>query len=211
MCLGLAAASGCKEEKKDDEGKPASTAAGTTGAKGSGATTAASAPPAPTAVSLAGKKTCKDWGAEGAGTFFENCDVKGASPFRLKWTGNYAEDFGEQKPEFEVVNLTDKDIVWGNVSYWYYDKDGKVIEVKLKNGNSFKEGYENGDGVLPLEAKETKKLTFGVKKEETPPGTTAIEAEVLGWAYVADGEEKLFIRNRTEIEDRDERPLGGWK
>ena len=168
--------------------------------------------PSATAASTAAagaEKSCKDYGFEGQGTFSEPCKLKGPAPFTAKWTGKYVESFGEKKPEIEITSNFGHETTWGNVSLWYYDKDGKVLEHKTKDGTTFKRYYKNGSGVLPLKPKETKKLVFGVAEKESPKGTDSIEAEVTGFGW--DAEPALYFDAYSEKTGLDDRPKGGWK
>jgi hypothetical protein len=191
--MALLAGSSCKRDDgsaSEGSARPAS---------GSASNAAASSQP------KKDKPTCADWGGEGS--LDRECVLKGKSPFKAKWTGAYVDSFGRQVPEFEVESSFELEVSWGYVATYYYDKDGKQLELNLDNGYKAMHNYENGSGLLKMKPGETKKLGFGVTKEQVPAGTETIEAEITGWG-VETPVKKFFA---VEVEDYKVRPKGGWK
>lgn len=156
------------------------------------------------------KTTCADWG--GTGAFPDRCTLKGPSPVKGKWTGKYVDSFGREVPELEIENGFDLELMWGFVNLYYYDKDGKQLEITYENGSKAKRFYQNGSGLLQnIKPGEKKKLALGPTKKETPEGTDTIEVEVTGFGFELpnrDPKNKFFD---VEIANYDERPKGGWK
>ncbi len=151
------------------------------------------------------KATCADWGGEGS--LDKECVLKGKSPFKAKWTGGYMDSFGRQIPEFEVESNFEIEVSWGYVAIYYYDKDGKQLEITFEDGRKVMHSYENGSGILKIKPGEKKKLGFGPTKAETPAGTDTIEIEITGWG--AEQPAKKFFA--VDVEDYKVRPKGGWK
>lgn len=188
---------------------------GSAGGSGSAAASAAGAgdgKPAGAAGSKKEKSSCADWGGEG--DFEKDCVVKGPSPLKAKWTGKYVDDFGREVPEIEVENGTDLELSWGFVNLWYYDKDGKQLELQYESGTKSKRFYQNGSGLLKgIKPGEKKLLAIGPQKKETPAGTDSIEVEVTGWGVEnpKDPKARKMFRVKAPVENLDERPKGGWK
>ena len=128
-----------------------------------------------------------------------------------KWTGK-TDDNG---PSFAVTNLASAPILFGKVIVYFYDKDGKQLDVAdpaSPKGAHFLmcSGSQLFGGVM--KAKEKATLTFScVKKESVPEGTKAIEAEIVSVGFSAAGEKKsdLFWSNLDLAPDA--RAKGGVK
>lgn len=186
------AAAGCKK----GEDKPVAASSSP-----SAPATASAPKPVPSTPAVA--KSCADYGGEGKGDFGDTCRIKGKSPFVVKWTGGYEERFGQELPVFEITSNFDRPVTWGNISYWYYDKDGKLLDV-----GGVKRGYENGSGLLELAPGETKRFKVGTPKPEQPAATATIVAEVTGWGWETKPE--MFFSAFGEVDNLDERPFAGW-
>jgi hypothetical protein len=202
IMLGMGALAACLvvggcEGNKEDAPKPAASApAPTASAKADGSTKEAATPPA-------GEGKCGALGCTGEGTFFDMCDCKAkpqTAPFKAKWSGKYSDFF--KQPEFEVTNTTDKDIHWGSVAVYYYDKAGKQLETDIK-GTKYKSGRENGS-TMSLKPNETKTMTMGFKKESEPKGIDTIEVVFDGWCFgkYDDKASHLCVRVEKAPEER---------
>ncbi len=162
------------------------------------------------------KTTCADWGGTGSLTFQDPCKLKPPSPVKAKWTGKYVKGSSGEVPEVEVENGFDLELSWGFVNVFYYDKDGKQLEITYESGTKTKRHYENGSGILKnIKPGEKKMLALGPPKSATPEGTETIEVEITGFALEhaenAKKKDDKHFRVDVGVPSFDERPKGGWK
>lgn len=146
------------------------------------ATATASAP-------AAGGSGCPD-GSSGAGTAQEPCTAKGSARLmRVKWTGK------NDPPTFDVTNDAKRDIIHADIRVYFYDKDGKQLEVKgllgMPPDKTFPTWWSSGwiFSGKPVKAGATQQVSFpSLKAEIVPAGTDAVEAEIDKVAFAgADG------------------------
>lgn len=191
------------------------------------ASTASSAPPAAqttTAPATASVKQpakekpshpCPE-GSEGEGTNASPCEAKGAMRvMEAKWTGKMDDEKG---PAFQVINKTKLEIIYGRVTVYFYDKDGKQLEVPPPKGAG-KEAKPTphrqcGGRIFagPMKADEKAVLWFScAQKKHVPEGTDAVEAEIEMVGFTGkDGKvADTYWRNQDLIPQ--ERPKGGVK
>lgn len=172
----------------------------------------ASATPAPIASAPPHSDCPKD--SSGGGTLDQPCAGKGgARMMDVKWTGK-TDDKG---PSFAVTNKSPRPILYGKIAVYFYDKDGKQLEVKNLAAPDAKPlhylvcaGSNLFSGIMKVNEKAT--LTFScVKKEHVPEGTTAIEGEMVTVGFADESEKKseLYWSNKDLAPDA--RPKGGVK
>lgn len=172
----------------------------------------APAPPAaPTATedasasaTPAAPNPCEPLGLQGDGSMKSPCKLEGTPPITAKWTGQYKPDFDGEKPSFTVTSTLSVPVNWGNIAIYYYDKNGKQLEVTDK-GRTLKKYWVSG-GLLQIGAKETKEMTMGFTKDKAPEGTASIEVEIEGYGWT-DRQPVTFFENPDL--GHDERPKGG--
>lgn len=185
------------------------------GAETKAATTAASAAlqPAPEpAVSAEPPPKPRDdcpEGSSGIGTSKEPCAGSGTSRMlEVKYSGKTT----EKGPKFSVTNLTDKPILHGSISVYFYDKAGKQLDVTSGDKTRPKQNCSGNIFAGHIQPKEKIWVFFScVKKEHVPEGTQKIEAEarMVGFADESGKENEFFWKNADLTPD--ERPLGGIK
>jgi hypothetical protein len=207
LVLGATMLTGCGDDAAKGE-KDEKSEKGEKGAQAKGAGSAA-------AASKKEKSTCADFGGTGELSFDKPCNLKAPSPVKGKWTGGYVKRSrnSDELPEIEIENGFELEIMWGNVTVYYYDKDGKQLEVTFENGEKSKAPYTNGSGIFQnLKPGEKKKLAFGAPKAQTPAGTESIEVEISAFGYELpdkNPKNKYFWVERPTMWDQ--RPKGGWK
>jgi len=164
-----------------------------------------SAPPAPPPP----RSDCPK-GSAGPGTFDHPCEAHGtARTMDVTWTGKT----DEKGPQFRVVNKTTSVILYGKVTAYFYDKAGKLLEVKDASGKTHASKGCGGNifgGVM--KAGEKAVLTFScVKKSDVPEGATAIEAEIsmVGFSDSTEKKSEYYWKNDDLVPDT--RPKGGVK
>lgn len=177
------------------------------------ATAVLSAAPAapPPAASAAPRSDCpKD--SAGPGTMDQPCAGKGGSRMmEAKWTGKMDDEKG---PWFAVTNKSPSSILYGKILVYFYDKDGKQLEVKDAGGKAMPyvvcAGANLFSGIMKPAEKAT--LTFScVKKAIVPEGATVIEGELLTVGFAdADGKKNEFYWSNKDLTP-DVRPKGGVK
>jgi len=159
-------------------------------ASGSGSAAAGSGAPAMSGAPGASGAAATGPGCAGIGCgnkkgdFFEPCDCKGKAmtpPLVAKWTGKV--DSFYKRASFSVENTSDKDIHWGSVAVYYYDKSGKQVEVELKDRKEkFKAARSNGSN-FTFKPKEKKELSLGWDEKSYPKDVAKIEVVFDGWCY----------------------------
>ncbi len=170
--------------------------------------------PAPTpTVSAAPRSDCpKD--SAGPGLIDQPCLGKDkARMMEVKWTSK-TDDKG---PSFAVTNKATKPVLYGKIAVYFYDKDGKQLEVKNLASENAKPlpylvcaGSNLFSGIMKVNEKAT--LTFScVKKEHVPEGTAAIEGEMVtvGFADSSEKSSEYYWMNKDLAPDA--RPKGGVK
>jgi hypothetical protein len=199
---------GC-DSGSSPKGSTTATPTSSATAKPSGATTAAA-----TGTAAAGdaEKLCADLGGKGPGTFGDPCKIPWAkaAPIAIRDVG-IKKDFDKEVRMCELTNNSDRDLTWGSISSWYYDKSGKVLEVAPKGQTTKYKSYNHNGSTFQIKKGEKKEFSCGWAKEDEPKDAT-IEFEMTGWGW---GEEKagdqLFVSRDSEGKTMDERPLGGFK
>jgi hypothetical protein len=193
---------GCEEPPKASESAGAS-------AKPTASVPAAPSAPAPAAsvAPLEPREDCPE-GSSGPGTYDKPCEAKGAARLmEATWTGK----MGDAGPTFRVVNKSDKVILYGAIAVYFYDKDGKQLDVpgaqpkpkQLCTGKIFA-------GVMKPDEKAV--LTFScVNKSHVPEGTVAIEAEMETVGFADESGEKTEFYWKNPDLAPDARPKGGIK
>jgi hypothetical protein len=190
---------GCEEEKKKEEAPPP---------KPSASAAVVTPPPAPPPEPPKPRSDCPE-GSSGIGTSDSPCKGSGdARMMEVKYTGKTT----EEGPKFQVINKTKKQILYGSVAAYFYDKKGKQLQVtaggkprpmQICSGNIFAGAVKPGEKIF---------VFFScVKKDYVPEGTDAIEAEVkmVGFADEAGEKNEYYWSNLDLIPD--ERPKGGLK
>lgn len=210
VVLGLvfAALSGCS----DGAGGGASASAASTAAPKPSATAPAKASAAPSAsAALPPRDDCpKD--SSGPGTITQPCMAKGATRLmEAKWTGK----IDDNGPYFAVTNNATLPILFGKVIVYFYDKDGKQLDVTDPNnpkGAKFVQcsGSQLFGGVMKVKEKAT--LSFScVKKDVVPEGAKQVEAEIISVGFSDASEKKNeFYWSNLDLAP-DTRPKGGVK
>ena len=130
----------------------------------------------------------------------------------VKWTGKTDDEKG---PYFAVKNMAPAAVLYGKVVVYFYDKDGKQLEVKdpaAPKPSPFVicAGSQLFSGIMKVDEKAT--LTFScVKKDQIPEGTKAIEAEIVtvGFADAGGTKNEFYWTNKDLYPDA--RPKGGVK
>lgn len=202
MCLTFTACS------KEPPGAPAD--AGAPAPSVSAAPAASSAAPAASAsAALTPRSDCPK-GSSGPGTFDHPCEGSGAVRLmEIAWTGK-TDDKG---PHFRVTNKSSSTILYGRVAAYFYDKAGKLLEVKDASGKAHASMGCGGNifgGVMKPGEKAV--ITFScVKKDQIPDGTAAIEAEIpmVGFSDATEKKSEYYWRNEDLVPDT--RKKGGVK
>ena len=198
---------GCGEEKVTAGAPTASASAAVTAP--SAPAPSVSVPPVVSAVEVKPTRPCVE-GSVGDGTFSKPCEAKGtARLMEVTWTGKMT-DTG---PSFRVTNKSKSDILYGNLAAYFYDKDGKQLEVTDAGGKTRPKQVCTGkifDGVM--KAGEKAVITFScVKKAHVPEGTTHVEGEMqmVGFVDSSGKNTDLYWKNNDLAPDA--RPKGGAK
>jgi hypothetical protein len=194
-----------------DEAPTAGSASAAAAAKSAPAA-AASTTPKPTASAAAELPPRTDCPADsaGAGTLDKPCLGKGkARLMEAKWT-NKTDDKG---PFFSVTNTSKQVILYGNIAVYFYDKDGKQLDVA--DGANNKKSVKNCAGKIfgpAMKVGEKATIQFScVKKEDVPEGTAAIEGELMTVGFAdASGEKVDYYWSNPDIAPA-ARPKGGVK
>jgi hypothetical protein len=158
---------GCEEEKKKEEAPPP---------KPSASAAVVTPPPAPPPPAPPKPRSDCPEGSSGIGTSDSPCKGSGdARMMEVKWTGKTT----DEGPKFQVINKTKKQILYGSVAAFFYDKKGKQLQVtsggkprpmQICSGNIFAGAVKPDEKIF---------VFFScVKKDHVPEGTAAIEAEV---------------------------------
>lgn len=169
------------------------------------ATTASEAPPAPPPSAKPDSPDCPA-GSKGPGTFKEPCEAKGqARLVELTYTGK----IDDKGAAFKVVNKATRNLLFGRMYLYFYDKAGKQLEVddggkkapfKVCAGNIF-------GGVVRAEEKLS--VSFDcVKKADLPPGTVAVEAELQSVGFADSTGMKVDVYWANKDLAPDARPKG---
>jgi len=195
----------------EDEKVPAASASATSAPKPSAV--ASSAPPASaSAAALPPRSDCPA-DSTGPGTLDKPCLGKGNTRLMTaKWTGK-TDDKG---PYFSVANTTKSVILYGNIAVFFYDKDGKQIEVQDTSSTPPKPApYRTCAGNIfggVMKADEKATLTFScIKKEHVPEGAVAIEGELVSVGFADKTDSKVeFYWSNPDLIPKD-RPKGGVK
>jgi hypothetical protein len=192
-------------------------AAGSATASASAAKPTATATAKPTATATATasaaplepRKDCpKD--SAGPGTLDQPCLAKGTSRMmEVKWN-NKMDDKG---PFFSVTNVGPLVTLYGKLAVYFYDKDGKLLEVKDPSAPDKKLPYQTCSGKIfggTMKPKENFTIQFScVKKEHVPEGATAIEGELISVGFADSSGEKIeFYWSNPELAPAD-RKKGG--
>jgi hypothetical protein len=187
---------GCEEKK--EEPAPAKATASVAAAP---ATTSAKPKPKPKP-----REDCPD-GSSGIGTFEEPCKGSGASRMmKVEYSGKTT----EKGPKFAITNLTDKPILHGSISVYFYDKAGKQLKAGDEKKPRSKLGCSGNIFAGMVKPEEKIWMFFScVKKDDVPAGAEFIEGEVqrVGFANADGTQNEFYWRNEDLVPD--ERPKGG--
>ncbi len=189
--------------------KPKETAPATT-------TATAAAPPPPPPPGTSAKKAepakprddCPE-GSAGPGTFKEPCEAKGeARIMDVKWT----KKLDDSGPQFNVKNNADKTIIFGAIAVYFYDKDGKQLDVKVGDKTHKKQRCTGRIFAGVMKPGESAKLQFScVKKTHVPEGTVTVEGEMQMVGFADESGKKTEYYWRNDDLAPEERPMGGVK
>lgn len=197
----LVALTACEEEKPATATKaPAVHSALPTAAP---PPTAAPTPPEP-------KHDCPE-GSSGEGSSNKPCQATGPTrTMEVAWNGKMSDD----GPSFKVVNTSKLTILYGKIYVYFYDKDGKQIEVKDDSSSSDKpKPYKTCAGRIfggVMKPGEKAVINFScVKKSHVPDGAKTIEGELetVGFADASGEKVDFYWRNDDLVPDA--RPKGG--
>ena len=192
---------GCEEEAKKPiaPAQPSATVAAT----------ASTPAPAPTPTPPPKPREDCPEGSSGIGTIAEPCKASGDSRMlAVKWTGTTT----DQGPKFSVTNKSKKQVLYGSIAVYFYDKAGKQLQVthagksrpmQICSGNVFAGAVKPDEKIF---------VFFScTKKADVPEGTAAIEAEAkgVGFANEAGTENEFYWSNMDLVPDV--RPKGGIK
>jgi hypothetical protein len=187
-------------------GKPPLTANAT--ATAASATPTASAAGSAAAVPADANICQKKGMAKGTGSVDEPCEFEGEI-LKLKNTGK-KDSIG--RAIFSVTNPWPDEISYVVVDAFYYDKSGKQIELKLKDG---KHKYAScSGGCLTLPPNGTIEAGIGADKDGYPADAETVEAEISRFGWGANEEKKraeAYFEN-PKIRGwqwKDARPKGG--
>lgn len=146
--------------------------------------------------------------SKGGGSLKQPCEAAGdARIIEVK----YLDKMDDKGPFFNVKNLTDLTVNYGQVQIYFYDKAGKLIDTK--DGKKKKTCSSNNLFLGTLKKGDLFKIQFGcLKKDGVPDGTASIEAEVdtVGVADKAD-EKKVDLYWHNKDLAPDDRAKGGIK
>jgi len=181
---------GCDAGKQPEPATPAPAAAA-----------AESEAPKPAASTV--ESRCSPLGCSGDGTFLHMCECvekPQTPPLNARWTGQYSNSF--KRPLLEVTNTTDREISWGSVAVYYYDKTDKQLETEI-GGEKLKVSRDNGVHVA-LKPKQTEMIRMGFERDKEPQGIDAIEVVFDGWCFGEFDDEKnrLCVSNEKAPEQR---------
>lgn len=126
------------------------------------------------------------------------------------WTGKT----DEKGPHFRITNKSDKTILYGKITAYFYDKAGKQLSVKDSGGGKDHPSIGCGGNIFGGVMKPGEKavLTFScIKKEQIPEGTKAIEGEIsmVGFADSTEKKSEFYWRNDDLVPEQ--RKKGGVK
>lgn len=170
-----------------------------------GAPSASTARAAPSAAPALGP-TCPT-GSTGAGTLQDPCKAADAAARIV--TVTYTGDAAGEKRTFKFVNGTDMALAHLDLKVYFYDKDGKQLDVtnlpameKEKFPNWWTSGLIFGlSGQLDARAEKEVEIP-GFQKEFFPAGTATVEAEadLVGFTPCGGGNPcKLYWKNSALV------------
>ncbi len=164
--------------------------------------------PAPTAEPLEPRDDCPE-GSAGPGTFKQPCEAKGAARImEVKWTKKIT-DAG---PQFSVTSKAKKVILFGAIVVYFYDKDGKQLDVKVGDKTHKKQRCTGRIFAGVMKPAEKATLNFScVKKSHVPEGTKTIEGEMQMVGFADESGKKTEFYWRNDELAPEERPMGGVK
>lgn len=205
--VSLAIVVGCKETPAAVDAAPAASAEPS-------AAPSASVAAAPSASAAPEEHHDCPAGSTGIGSFSHPCEAKGSARMvTLAWNGK-SDDKGS--PWFNTTSKSSKTLLYGRLAVYFYDKAGKIIDVKEPvEGSDKTHPYHTCAGNVfqgGLNPSEKAKYTFScVKKADVPDGAKAIEAEatIVGFADAAIKKNDFYWKNADLAPDT--RPKGGIK
>jgi hypothetical protein len=163
------------------------------------------AAPASTDAPVASGGICPA-GSAGKGTPSEPCSGPGRL-LEAKWTGKT----GSHSSVFTVKNNLPYKVTYVSAVGYYYDKDGKQLEVALPGQEKFPHKVWAGSGgVLTIEGSQTKDIELGWKKETIPKEAETIEIEFGRVGWKKDGSDALIYWENKAL-TKNPRPKGGHK
>jgi len=181
---------GCEEETKKEAPAKPSTSVAT-------ATPTPAPPPTPSAQPPKLRDDCPD-GSSGVGTMTEPCLGKGDSRMmEVAYTGKTT----DEGPKFSVINKSKSPILFGSLVAYFYDKDGKQLDVtadgkprpmQVCSGRIFAGAVKPGEKIF---------MFFScVKKAHVPEGTATVQAEVKTVGFTDDaGRESIFYWSNPDL------------
>jgi len=122
-----------------------------------------------------------------------------------------ADDKGN--PQFRIVNKHSATILYGRVAVYFYDKAGKQLDSKDKEGNTHHHIGCGGNifgGVMKPNEKAVVSFSC-VKKEDVPEGTATTEAEINMVGFASADEKKSDFYWKNDDLTPAERKKGGVK
>jgi hypothetical protein len=194
----------------DEGAAPAASASASAPAKTAAPPAASTVKPTASAAAELPPRTDCPADSAGPGTLEKPCLGKGkARLMEAKWTGK-TDDKG---PFFSVTNTGKQVILYGNISVFFYDKDGKAIEIT--EGGINKKTFKTCAGKIfggVMKAGEKATIQFScMKKEDVPEGAVTIEGELATVGFAdASGEKVDYYWSNPDLIPA-ARPKGGVK
>lgn len=202
------AAIGCSKDAPKSE---TTTASASASAIASAVPSVTAAPSASASAEPEAHHECPPHSA-GVGSFSKPCEAKGAERLMtVKVT-----KVGDKGPSFNIKNIGKTTIIYGKIAVYFYDKNGKQLDVKDESetppktkpyhtcsGNFFQGVMKPGESAV---------LTFScVPKKVIPEGTVTTEGEMqmVGFADATEKKVDFYWRNKDLTPDA--RPKGGIK
>ena len=194
----------------DEGAAPSASASASAPAKTTAPAASTLKPTASAAPELPPRTDCPADSVAAPGTLEKPCLGKGkARLMEAKWNGK-TDDKG---PFFGVANTSKQVILYGNIAVYFYDKDGKQLDVA--DGANNKKPFKTCAGKIfqgVMKAAEKATIQFScVPKSIVPEGATAIEGELLTVGFAdADVKKNEFYWTNKDLTP-DVRAKGGVK
>ena len=200
----------CKDEPKTGTAASASASASAPPTVASAAPSATASAPEP----MVSRTDCPP-GSNGPGTFGKPCEATGnARMVELSFKGKYDDKTGG--PMFNVHSKAPKTMLYGRVAVYFYDKAGKLIDVKeAPEGSDKTHVFHTCSGNIfagGLAKDEKAAYNFScMGRSNIPPGMASMEAEafMVGFADSTVKKNEYYWRNNDLATET--RPKGGVK